>query len=148
MAHPIGIRPATSEDKEQLFQLYALVFRTHIEAIWGWDDEWQQEQFERDYESTQTSVVLVGGVVRGYIQVTEGASRTYLNNIGLHPEVQGEGIGSRLVKQLMKEAAGRGDRVDLKVFRTNPRAQAFYEALGFQNVGKTESHIEMSWATV
>ena len=141
----VDLRTATPDDLESLFDLYATMFRSHIEDIWGWDEAWQRSHFERDMESTFTSVVEVAGKTVGYMQTVTRSEHLYLRNIALHPDAQGRGIGTRLVKELQEKSRGLGVPVELSVFRTNPRAQEFYGRLGFQRAGKTDTHIDMSW---
>ena len=56
-----------------------------------------------------------------------------------HPQVQGRGIGSRLVRRAEDIAARRGKRaVELGVEKQNVRARRFYERLGYARVGEVE----------
>ena len=71
--------------------------------------------------------------------------RAVLWNVGLHPDVQGQGFGAELVRQVQQTAADRGIPVKLSVFVTNPRAEAFYARLGFTQTGQTEALIAMTW---
>lgn len=145
MSKDFDIRPAVPEDLDSLFELHCGVFRPHIEKIWGWDDEWQRSQFRRDFGSTVTEVVQVAGRTVGYVQTVSRPELLYLQTIALHPDFQGQGIGTRLVKRLQREAADRRVAVSLSVFRTNRRAMAFYKELGFRQTGKTDAHFTMSW---
>lgn len=96
-------------------------------------------------ESSLTSVIQVAGRTVGYVQTDIDSNRLYLRNIALHPDAQGQGIGTCLVNRLQQEAEERGIPVNLSVFHTNPRAQDFYKRLGFRRTGQTDTHIEMSW---
>jgi len=145
MSDAVDIRPAALEDQESLFELHRTVFRSHIEEIWGWDEKWQRSQFRREFESSVTSVVQVAGRTVGYVQTVVSANLLYLRNIALHPDVQGQGIGTCLVTRLQQEAVERGVPVNLSLFRTNPRSINFYERLGFRRTGETDAYIKMSW---
>lgn len=50
-----------------------------------------------------------------------------------------------LIRYLQSTAERQGRAVTLKVFRSNPRARAFYERHGFEATGETRMHIEMRW---
>ena len=139
------LRTAAPEDLASLFELHRMVFRSHIEKIWGWSEEWQRTNFNRLFESSVTEVVEVAGCTVGYMQTEREAQRLYLRNIALHPGVQGLGIGTFLIRQLQQESKERGVPLELVLFRTNPRAREFYERLGFKQIGQTDAFIEMSW---
>jgi ribosomal protein S18 acetylase RimI-like enzyme len=139
------LRPAIEEDESVLFNIHRAVFQSHIEAIWGWNDEWQWSNFTNEVRSCNTSVVELDGMTIGYIQIREEPHQMYLQNIALCQNIQGRGIGSVLVKQIQRRASERKIPLTLSVFRTNDRALRFYEKLGFIRTGKTEAHIEMSW---
>ena len=139
------LRLATPNDLGLLFDLHRMVFRSHIEEIWGWREEWQRENFTRLFELSRTEVVEVGERTVGYVQTEREAHRLYLRNIALHPKVQGQGIGTVLMRQLQQESEKGGVPLELVLFRTNPRALEFYERLGFKETGRTSDFIEMSW---
>jgi GNAT superfamily N-acetyltransferase len=61
--------------------------------------------------------------------VSDGAVIAYLQDVLVHPEAQGEGIGRRLVEEVFAPF----DTVRQQVLLTDaePGQRAFYEALGF-----------------
>ncbi len=148
MASIVNLRPAVQGDIELLYALYCTVFRSHIEQLWGWDEQWQRGNFRCEFKSSSTLVSRLGGQDIGYLQVLIAPHRMYLKNIALWPEVQGKGIGSILVKDLQDEALRKAVPLELSVFRTNPRAQQFYQRLGFRQVGQNKTHLEMVWHPV
>ena len=75
MSDAVDIRPAALEDLESLFDLHRTVFRSHIEEIWGWDEEWQRSRFRREFDSSVTSVVQVAGRTVGYVQTVVDANQ-------------------------------------------------------------------------
>ncbi len=141
----MDIRAATPADLDTLFDLHCTVFRHHIQEIWGWDEAWQRSRFEEECDASTVSVVQIDGRTVGYTQVASGDDRVYLQNIALHPDAQGRGIGTRLLEDIQRAAMQQEATLDLGVFRTNPRAVKFYERLGFRKTGQTDTHIKMSW---
>ncbi|MES4906174.1 MULTISPECIES: GNAT family N-acetyltransferase [unclassified Streptomyces] len=65
----------------------------------------------------------------------------------LHPDHQGRGIGSRLIRSLLHQAHQQGRDLTLDVLVVNQRAQALYRRLGLHEVtrhGENNIKIRMS----
>jgi len=139
------MRAANSGDLAVLFELHRSVFRRHIEALWGWEEGWQRENFAAEFAGARTCVIEVDGRIAGYLQTKDEVGRIYVQNIAIAAEFQGRGMGSRLLRRLQSDAAVRKVPLQLGVFRTNEPAQRLYQRLGFHPVGETATHIEMSW---
>lgn len=141
----MNLRPAKTEDITLLFAIHRSVFRSHIETLWGWDEDWQSENFASECATAATSLVLVDDQITGYIQVLDRGSQIYVENIAIAPAFQSKGLGTMLLKALQSMATIRKVLIHLGVFRTNTPAQRLYKRLGFRTVGETRTHIEMSW---
>lgn len=141
----MNIRPVEDGEEAALFEIHRAVFHSHIEQIWGWDEEWQKANFARELESSTTSVVSINGLIVGYVQFCNDGKGIYVQNIALITNYQRKGIGTRLIEQLQAKAAANGVPLELGVFRTNAPAQRFYERLGFKKTCDTDTHIQMSW---
>ena len=128
-----------------MFDIHRSVFRSHIDELWGWDEDWQHENFASECTAAQTSVVEINGGVAGYIQTLEREDEIYVQNIAISANAQGKGIGTMLLKSLQSRAEALKVPIPLEVFRSNKPAQRFYERLGFDSVGETKTRIQMSW---
>jgi ribosomal protein S18 acetylase RimI-like enzyme len=60
----------------------------------------------------------------------------YQLRIEIHPDYQGQGIGTRLIRALADEARRKGQDLVLEVLTVNHRAQALYQRLGMQEVAR------------
>jgi ribosomal protein S18 acetylase RimI-like enzyme len=57
----------------------------------------------------------------------------YIAHLGVRPDMQGKGVGSKLVEHLLERGRKEGrTQAALDVSTINPRAQALYERFGFQ----------------
>jgi ribosomal protein S18 acetylase RimI-like enzyme len=70
-----------------------------------------------------------------------------LVDITIAPELRGQGIGTRLLNELLAEAAGKQIPVLLKVTEGNP-ARRLYERLGFERLGSEGLHEQMEWRPI
>jgi len=65
------------------------------------------------------------------------AGEYYIDSLGVKPEHQGKGIGSKLLRFLIDEYVTRnGQTLGLLVDEENPDARRLYVRLGFQTAGK------------
>lgn len=143
----LHLNPATANDQAALFEIHQAVYRAHIEQLWGWNLDWQQQNFAREFAAATPCVIEVDGHLAGYLQTQKEDTRIYVQNIVISAQFQGQGIGSRLLRDLQARAAARQIAVELGVFKTNPAAQRLYVRLGFRAVGETPTHIEMRWTS-
>lgn len=63
----------------------------------------------------------------------------FLEKVYILPRVQGQGIGTHLVRRVLDEGLGAGLPVTLRVLKGNP-ARRLYERLGFVVVEQTTTH--------
>lgn len=80
------------------------------------------------------------GRVVGNVSLRRASQRGgfLIGNVVVHPDWQGRGIASELMRAALEEIAARGGRwAGLEVQADNPVAGRLYEKLGFQEVGRT-----------
>ncbi len=101
--------------------------------------DWTLEQLRGEVPDSTTSVVTAYGVEVGRLRVVRTPSLVELAGLQLLPAHQSRGIGTRIVRGLMDEAAASGRAFGLSVEQDNPRARALYERLGLVVVGESGS---------
>ncbi|MEV4755869.1 GNAT family N-acetyltransferase [Micromonospora sp. NPDC049559] len=132
----IRLRPATAADSEFCYRLHRAAMGCYVEAIWGWDETEQRGYHERGFDPAGTRIVVVDGRDCGSLSVEYRPAEIYLGRIELQPNRQGRGIGTRLIRQLLAEAAARRQPLVLDVLTVNRRAYALYRRLGFTEVAR------------
>jgi len=110
-------------------------------AVVPWDDA-QKDAFLRmqfdaqdawwreNYAEASFDVILVDGEPAGRLYVHRGRSDIRIVDIALLPEHRGNGIGTRLLEELLAEGDAEAKSVTIHVERMNP-ALRLYERLGF-----------------
>ena len=84
-----------------------------------------------------------GGEILGYCGVLTALDQGDVLNVGVRPDLQGQGIGRRLVGALIKKMDERGaSSLYLEVRTSNQAAIGLYEASGFKEVGRREGYYE------
>ncbi|MCW6006785.1 GNAT family N-acetyltransferase [Micromonospora sp. CPCC 205371] len=138
-----SLRAATADDLELCFDLHAAAMGSYVAAVWGWDDDVQHDFHVRGFDPAKIRIVTVDGRDLGVLIVEYAPHEIVLGRIELHPDAQGRGIGTALIREVLAEGAASGRPVALEVLTVNPRAQALYERLGFREVGRSGVKVRM-----
>ncbi|MDQ1534810.1 MAG: hypothetical protein QOF28_2571, partial [Actinomycetota bacterium] len=138
-----AVRPAASADRPFLFALKQATMGEYIVATFGpWDEAKERRHFGPDLN--RIAVISVDGRDVAMVEARSEGGDLYLANIQVAPELQGRGIGTRIVELLASAAHARGRALVLRVLKVNGRAQRFYERSGFEVTGELPHHWSMS----
>ena len=144
------LREETPEDRPFLLEVYASTRIDELAAT-GWPDdqkrafiEMQFNARERTYPRVDNRIILLNGRPVGRILVDRGETGIVLRDIALLTEYRNAGIGSRLIQDLIKEAAAESKPITLHVVAFSP-AVRLYERLGFHRTGPEGAYLEMKW---
>ncbi|CAN5681887.1 GNAT family N-acetyltransferase [soil metagenome] len=140
MPLPIALRTATSEDTEFLAAVYE---GTRLEelAVTDWSPEQktqfcrmqfqaQDTHYRQHYPTAEYYVIELEGVPVGRLYYDCWKREIRIMDIAVLPEYRGRGVGTQLLKDLLKDAADSGKILSIHVERMNP-ALKLYERLGF-----------------
>ena len=152
----ISLRPITPEDESFLAGLYAST-RTEELAQTNWSDEQkamfcriqftaQTADYRANYPDASFQIIERNGVAAGRLLVMRSDDAIHVIDIALMPEHRGSGIGTRLLKELQKEARAAGKKLSIYVERFNP-ARRLYDRLGFQQVEEREVYLLLHWSS-
>jgi ribosomal-protein-alanine N-acetyltransferase len=125
-------------DIEQVAALEVVLFPT--------DSPWTAAMFWAELAAGHHYVVVAdtAGRVVGYAGLSRHDDAAEVQTIGVHPDMQGRGIGRALLGDLMEHA---GDRHILLDVRTdNAPALALYESVGFARIGVRRRYYQPSGA--
>jgi GNAT superfamily N-acetyltransferase len=136
----IGLRPVEDGDLPFLERVYASTREEELRPV-PWSAEQkaaflhqqftaQHVHYTTHYADASFDVVTVDGTAAGRLIVDRRADELRIVDIALLPEFRGAGVGTRLLRRLLDEAAGRRVPVTIHVERENP-AMHLYARLGF-----------------
>ena len=139
LTHPIRIRPATGADIAPLAALLAVLFAQ--EADFAADAAKQERGLRLILEQPEigqlycavTADVVVGMVSLLFtVSTAEGGRVAWLEDMVVHPDWRGRGIGARLLQVAISQARAAGcHRITLLTDAGNVAAQEFYGRAGF-----------------
>ncbi len=77
----------------------------------------------------------------GYGVMSVAAGEAQILNICIDPEMQGQGLGRRLLQHLIAEAGRRSaDTMFLEVRESNREAASLYDSMGFNELGRRRGY--------
>jgi ribosomal protein S18 acetylase RimI-like enzyme len=132
----IALRSATPADSEFCFRLHKAAMGDYIAAVWGWDEKVQRGFHTRSFNPRRWQIITANGTKIGMLDVERRPDEIYLSRIEIHPDHQGRGFGTRVIRALIDEAGRRDQDLVLDVLVVNERAQALYRRLGLTEVAR------------
>lgn len=134
------LQPYDEENDDFLFDLYASTRAEELEA-WGWTDQQrevflrqqykaQRQSYHLQFEDADHQIIVAAGKPIGRMMVSRGEDEYRLVDISLLPPYRGSGIGTQILRDLLREAFDAQKPVRLSVVKINPAAR-LYARLGF-----------------
>jgi ribosomal protein S18 acetylase RimI-like enzyme len=138
-------RPARKSDTGFAREVHHRAYREVVERQFGpWVEEQQDRYFEGDWTAVAFEIVLCDGLECGYVCIEDRDDDIHVRELVLLPEYQGRGIGSSILRGVMGRARTRRVPVRLGTQHKN-RALGLYRRLGFEETGRTETHVLLEW---
>lgn len=139
------LRLATPADDAWQLAIYAST-RTEELALTGWPPEQcaqfvalqhraQQQHYRRHCPASACWLILVGDDVAGRLWIDSRPASLHVLDITLLPAWRGQGLGTRCLQALAREAEAGGRALSIQVEIHNP-ARRLYERLGFVAMGE------------
>jgi len=104
---------------------------------------WRTETFTRQLEGDfgYYRIAERDGRVVGYIGSEMVEDEAYITTLGVHPDLRAQGIGERLLADVLAEAVRRGvRRITLEVREGNAAARRLYGKYGFSPVSRRRAY--------
>lgn len=151
----VRLRAARSGDLPFLRQLYRAGREPELQAL-GWPEAMQREfcrsqfaaqhlDYTRRFPDALFLVLEQRRQPVGRLTVDPSAVGLHLIDIALLPAVQGQGIGTAVLRALQGWAAARNGPLTLQVQRGNRRAASLYRRLGFLQTATDVTHDQYRW---
>ena len=130
MVQELALRAAQPSDFAFCQRTYFEGTAAIIEAL-KLDMTRQLKGFREQWQLAEVRIITVAGNDVGWVQTTMASDAIYLGQLYLEKRFQRQGIGSRVIRVVIDEAAHEGKAVTLGVVKINP-ARRLYERLGFR----------------
>lgn len=144
VAATYSLRPAAAEDEAWVEALRRSVYHDLMVRTFGaWDEPRHARHHAACWARGNILVVEVDGHRVGMIQLHETSGTVVIHEIQMRPSEQRRGLGTRLVRDTQARAHASGRSVQLSVALKNDGALRLYSRLGFDEVGRTDSHRQL-----
>ncbi|MCV3277006.1 GNAT family N-acetyltransferase [Aeromonas hydrophila] len=141
----IELAGIASSEFEQCFAAVKEGIFPYVEAVFGWEDDFQRERLTSEYEPHWFSWILAEGERVGLLCRKPYDDALHIHLLIIFPPHQCRQLGSAVMARLHREAAWEGrHRVTLSSFSANQRAIGFYRRLGYQVVAEEPAFVSLS----
>ena len=125
-----GIRAAVQADIEVIAELRAAVMRPDLERLGRYDEHRVRQRFRDSFSPQHTRVIMIDRELAGCVTVRPAEDRQWLEHFYLAPHLQGQGLGSAVLRTVLQRTDAQGMTVGLNVLQCSA-ARRLYERHGF-----------------
>src|SRR6266536_2963155 len=108
-----ALRTAEPGDVEAIAELRAEVMRADLERLGRYDEHRVRQRFRDSFSAQHTSVIVADGAFAGCVTVRPAEDGRWLEHFYLAPSVQGRGLGSAVLRTVLKQIDADGVLVRL-----------------------------------
>ena len=146
MLDNIEILPISLDDYEFGYTIKEMVLKEYIEKTWGkWDNEKQKGYYSKNFKLENNYLIKYSGRKIGWLEYFEKEFLIEINQIFIHPEYQGKGIGSFIIKDIINKGINIKKPIILQVLKSNEKAIKLYQKLGFIEYEDTKTHLLLKY---
>jgi ribosomal protein S18 acetylase RimI-like enzyme len=125
----ITLRAARDQDFDYCWAVYTAQSAWMVRAL-NLDKAAQAEHFQKKWSARETRLIECENVNIGWLQTRPQDGTVFLAQFFIDLAFQNQGIGTHVMRQLLKDAAEGNSAMTLAVVRINP-AMNLYKRLGF-----------------
>jgi GNAT superfamily N-acetyltransferase len=124
---------------EVAFALKRDALGPQIVAKWGWDEPYQRELHSQRWNAKRFFRIVRDGATIGTIAIDEAPDHIRVGEFYVAPRLQNQGIGSEVLRPILRGAERKNLPVRLECLKWNP-ALSFYKRHGFVVTSESEIH--------
>lgn len=129
--------PASPGDAAVLADLRVAAMRASLERVGRFDPERARNRFLSTFAAEATRHIEVAAVRVGFVVVVDQPDHLLLDHLYIHPDWQGSGIGSAVLRRVFAEADARRTAIRVGALRESD-SNRFYMRHGFELVERSE----------
>ena len=135
----VTLSPAEATDFEFAFEAKHQALGPYVTAHWGWDEALQRELHRQRWAGRPWSIINYASQKVGVVSVARADMHIQFGEFYLLTRFQRQGIGTEVLRAVLRQADADGLPVKLEYLKGNPVA-SLYERHGFAVVSENEHH--------
>lgn len=141
----IQLKQIEGEEFESLFSVVKQGLYSHVNAVFGWCDEFQVNRLKSDYEPHWFHWVYLNNRRVGMLCFKPYGNALHVHLLIVFPEFQNQKLGERVMNMVHEIAREqRRNHVTLSSFTRNESAVRFYKSLGYEVTESDENFLSLS----
>ncbi|MGZ4436316.1 MAG: GNAT family N-acetyltransferase [Nocardioidaceae bacterium] len=149
------LAPAGERDEAFLYDVFCTTWQDEVNAlpnpklanhVLRIQHTAQDRRFHARYPGHERYLIMHEGQRAGRLYLHRTPTTIHAMDMTLMPEFRSQGIGSRIITDLLEVVARDGQSVTLQVPRRNVRAAALYNTLGFELVATDDLDCYFAWS--
>ncbi|ENG7994447.1 GNAT family N-acetyltransferase [Vibrio vulnificus] len=134
-----------NDEFESLFSVVKQGIYSHVDAVFGWCDEFQVNRLKNDYEPHWFHWVYLNNTQVGMLCFKPYENAFHVHLLIVFPEFQNQQLGGRVMNVVHEMAREQGrSHVTLSSFIRNESAVRFYKSLGYKVTENDENFLSLS----
>lgn len=136
---------AAESDRSFFIDLHNTAYRATVEKMFPWDSAEQHRLASAKFDLPGLHIAWLEGEPIGSIGWVEEDDHFLVREVFVTPSMQNQGVGTRMIRDIQKRAHMAIKKIQLRTLRSNLRAKALYERLGFVVADQTDLHWYLAW---
>ncbi|MCZ2366636.1 GNAT family N-acetyltransferase [Vibrio diabolicus] len=134
-----------NDEFESLFSVVKQGIYSHVDAVFGWCDEFQVNRLKNDYEPHWFHWGYLNNTQVGMLCFKPYENAFHVHLLIVFPEFQNQQLGGRVMNVVHEMAREQGrSHVTLSSFTRNESAVRFYKSLGYKVTESDENFLSLS----
>jgi GNAT superfamily N-acetyltransferase len=138
----VTLTPAEDADWPIAWAIQREAFLDLVTRSWGGWTEDQVRKCADAWNTKHTRLIRSESEVLGWVRLEHGPDHDWLDLVVIAPPHQGQGVGTKVMKQLIAEADARSVPLWLSVYKTNT-ARRLYQRLGLREMPRDDLRVYM-----
>lgn len=139
----VVIAPVSPNDFEELATLRIAAMRESLERVGRFDPERARERLRKSFSPEHSQIIVLDGARIGFCTFRPSDDAYHLDHFYVHPDAQSQGVGSFVLRMLLKQSDALRLPVLLGALRDSA-SNRFYQRHGFVQTGEDEWDIYYS----